>query len=203
MLYSSAHCFHLYLTYSAGLGRTGTFIGLDALLTSGWKTGFVDIFEYVKKMRQNRTNMVATATTSVIPSSTEPYNLGPFVVNQCGKNNISRDIIEIDIVIINKERKIEKKVKIYEVKTWKAGEHFPPNKNTMVYLAELTEQKRKHVTAGPITIMCPDGAICSGILCAFFHSIERVTIDEEIDLFQTVRQLNVRRPQFIQRLVSY
>lgn len=48
-----------------------------------------------------------------------------------------------------------------------------------------------------------DGAICSGILCAFFHSVEQVTIDDEIDLFQTVRQLNVRRPQFIQRLVSY
>lgn len=50
---------------------------------------------------------------------------------------------------------MEKKVKVYEVKTWKAGEYFPPNRNTMICLAELTEQKRKHVTAGPITIMCP------------------------------------------------
>ncbi|KAJ8305552.1 hypothetical protein KUTeg_016097 [Tegillarca granosa] len=46
---------------SAGLGRTGTFIGLDALLRRGWKTGFVDIFEYVKQMRHNRLNMVQTA----------------------------------------------------------------------------------------------------------------------------------------------
>lgn len=60
---------HYTIYYSAGLGRTGTFIGLDALLTSGWKTGLVDIYEYVKKIRQNRTNMVATAVSTWILST--------------------------------------------------------------------------------------------------------------------------------------
>ncbi|XP_033739090.1 receptor-type tyrosine-protein phosphatase epsilon-like [Pecten maximus] len=45
---------------SAGLGRTGTFIALDALLTHGKETGRVDIPRYVTTMRKDRMNMIQT-----------------------------------------------------------------------------------------------------------------------------------------------
>ncbi|XP_060072579.1 receptor-type tyrosine-protein phosphatase kappa-like [Ylistrum balloti] len=43
---------------SAGLGRTGTFIALDALLINGKETGYVDIPRYIKTMRKDRMNMI-------------------------------------------------------------------------------------------------------------------------------------------------
>ncbi|XP_069127003.1 uncharacterized protein [Argopecten irradians] len=43
---------------SAGLGRTGTFIALDALLTQGKRTERVDIPRYVRAMRKDRMNMI-------------------------------------------------------------------------------------------------------------------------------------------------
>ncbi|CAG2223624.1 Tyrosine-protein phosphatase 1,Receptor-type tyrosine-protein phosphatase F,Receptor-type tyrosine-protein phosphatase eta,Tyrosine-protein phosphatase non-receptor type 13,Tyrosine-protein phosphatase non-receptor type 11,Tyrosine-protein phosphatase 10D,Tyrosine-protein phosphatase corkscrew,Receptor-type tyrosine-protein phosphatase H [Mytilus edulis] len=46
---------------SAGIGRTGTYIGLDALYEEGRDTGFVDVVNFVKKMRNSRMNMVQTA----------------------------------------------------------------------------------------------------------------------------------------------
>ncbi|XP_052064448.1 receptor-type tyrosine-protein phosphatase alpha-like [Mytilus californianus] len=46
---------------SAGIGRTGTYIGLDALYKEGSSTGFVDVVKFVKKMRYSRMNMVQTA----------------------------------------------------------------------------------------------------------------------------------------------
>ncbi|XP_061194983.1 receptor-type tyrosine-protein phosphatase kappa-like [Saccostrea echinata] len=45
---------------SAGIGRTGTYIALDVLNQIGRKTGKVNVAEYVKKMRENRMNMVQT-----------------------------------------------------------------------------------------------------------------------------------------------
>lgn len=48
---------YLYLN-SAGVGRTGTFIALDALYREGEKTGTVNVPHYVEKMRNARMNMV-------------------------------------------------------------------------------------------------------------------------------------------------
>ncbi|XP_078317952.1 uncharacterized protein LOC111119360 isoform X3 [Crassostrea virginica] len=45
---------------SAGVGRTGTYIGLDALWKEGFKTGYVDILSFARKMRKNRTKMIQT-----------------------------------------------------------------------------------------------------------------------------------------------
>ena len=49
------------LFISAGIGRTGTFIGLDALEKQGRKTGRINIQDYVRTMRKDRMNMIQTA----------------------------------------------------------------------------------------------------------------------------------------------
>ena len=46
--------------WSAGVGRTGTFIGYDALLRRGKETGQIIVFEFVKKMREDRMTMIQT-----------------------------------------------------------------------------------------------------------------------------------------------
>ena len=52
--------------YSAGVGRTGTFIALDALYEHGLETGYIDIMEYVQMMRKDRMNMIQTKVSFVI-----------------------------------------------------------------------------------------------------------------------------------------
>jgi protein tyrosine phosphatase len=52
--------------YSAGVGRTGTFIALDALYEHGLETGYVDIMEYVLMMRKDRMNMIHTKVSFLI-----------------------------------------------------------------------------------------------------------------------------------------
>nr|XP_034311827.1 receptor-type tyrosine-protein phosphatase epsilon isoform X1 [Crassostrea gigas] len=49
--YIVVHC-------SAGVGRTGTFIALDALYKEGEITGKVNVPQYVEKMRNDRMNMI-------------------------------------------------------------------------------------------------------------------------------------------------
>jgi len=50
----------LYTYYSAGIGRTGTYIALDALLEEGRTTGYVNIAKFLMKMRYSRMNMIQT-----------------------------------------------------------------------------------------------------------------------------------------------
>ncbi|CAC5418228.1 PTPRT [Mytilus coruscus] len=45
---------------SAGVGRTGTFIAIDALYEHGRKIGYVNVMEYIEMMRKDRMNMVQT-----------------------------------------------------------------------------------------------------------------------------------------------
>ncbi|VDI50986.1 Hypothetical predicted protein [Mytilus galloprovincialis] len=45
---------------SAGVGRTGTFIAIDALYEHGKKVNYVNVMEYVQMMRKDRMNMIQT-----------------------------------------------------------------------------------------------------------------------------------------------
>ncbi|KAJ8321776.1 hypothetical protein KUTeg_000247 [Tegillarca granosa] len=51
---------------SAGIGRTGTFIALDALYKEGQKTREIDVYRYVHIMRENRMNMIQTKEQYVV-----------------------------------------------------------------------------------------------------------------------------------------
>ena len=48
------------MCYSAGVGRTGTFIGLDYLLSQAAAEGQVDIYGLTMSMRKDRVNMIQT-----------------------------------------------------------------------------------------------------------------------------------------------
>ncbi len=56
----------LCLYFSAGVGRTGTFIAVDYLLDQAKVEGQVDIYHCVKAMRTKRTNMVQTQVNKSI-----------------------------------------------------------------------------------------------------------------------------------------
>ena len=45
---------------SAGIGRTGTFITIDSMLKMAKTEGKVDVFNFVKGMRQQRPGMIQT-----------------------------------------------------------------------------------------------------------------------------------------------
>lgn len=48
------------IRFSAGIGRTGTFIAIDALYENGKKIGYVDVMDYLHMMRKDRMNMIKT-----------------------------------------------------------------------------------------------------------------------------------------------
>ena len=49
--------------YSAGVGRTGTFIAVDIALEQAFKEGVVDIAGIINRLREQRMQMVQTAVS--------------------------------------------------------------------------------------------------------------------------------------------
>ena len=78
----------LSLYYSAGIGRTGTFIALDVLSRYGKNNGKINIIEYVKAMRKDRMTMIQNVV-SMISCINESfvhflYYYNPFQTNVYG-----------------------------------------------------------------------------------------------------------------------
>ena len=53
-------CVLLLLLYSAGVGRTGTFITIDHILEQREEEGVIDIPGVIQNLRQQRTKIVQT-----------------------------------------------------------------------------------------------------------------------------------------------
>ena len=58
-----------FVRHSAGIGRTGTYLALDILLTRAQHESEVDVFTCVWKLRQQRIHMVQTLVRiAVLPT---------------------------------------------------------------------------------------------------------------------------------------
>ena len=48
-----------------------------------------------------------------------------------------------------------------------------------------------------------DGASLCGVFCAVYNAIQQLTMDNEVDVFSIVRQLQIRRPELCSSLVIF
>ena len=77
--------------YSAGIGRTGTYIALDALLEEGRTTGYVNIVKFLMKMRYGRMNMIQTPVSKAIYLSNVSYPYINVTMSASNYDGVSRD----------------------------------------------------------------------------------------------------------------
>ncbi|XP_061190203.1 receptor-type tyrosine-protein phosphatase epsilon-like [Saccostrea echinata] len=56
---------------------------------------------------------------------------------------------------------------------------------------------------GPVTVISSDGAALCGMLCAVYNVVQQLSMDDEIDIFTAVRQLQIRRPELCSTWTEY
>ncbi|XP_061165603.1 receptor-type tyrosine-protein phosphatase epsilon-like [Saccostrea echinata] len=334
---------------SAGIGRTGTYIALDVLNQIGRKTGKVNVAEYVKKMRENRMNMVQTyeqyitiflALNEIFKSPVNTMTIADFtkmaeniasdkpvnhsalrkdfqllmkirpaytesdykLANQSSRGLHSNAILPLDkyslhlssIVprrgnfinaicvpsfvnsrgfIVTQYPSTEDAVdflrllndhesdivicmdplnEIESSKAWlpspSSYKSVPPFtvhcqsksgtdvRNTTIHILQKNSEEEAHSvtilepqiciktsensqntfqlrslvsealnlkTENPITIFSSDGASLCGVFCAVYNVIQQINMEDRIDAFTAVRQLQVRRPEFCSKLDEY
>ncbi|XP_078328937.1 receptor-type tyrosine-protein phosphatase T-like isoform X1 [Crassostrea virginica] len=72
-----------------------------------------------------------------------------------------------------------------------------------LHLRSLVSYAIDASTENPIIIIDRDGASLSGVFCAVFNSVQQINMDDSVDVFTTVRQLQTRRPEFCSTLNDY
>ncbi|CAC5421817.1 PTPRK [Mytilus coruscus] len=202
---------------SAGVGRTGTFIAVDALYEHGKKVGYVDIMEYVQMMRKDRMNMIQTHRLRTLRPS---YSSDQFTAASSKENKSKNsttvlahdryrpylmsygktrsDYINTVIIPKNKE---QIPINVFTADDWTIS-NAPPSPEYMLDLLQRV-QNCWETEKVPITVVCSDGCSKSGLFVALRLVLEKMQKDEEIDIFQVVREIQTRRPEFLAEFDQY
>jgi len=86
---------------------------------------------------------------------------------------------------------------------WPNHQHLPRNKAALIDLLMAIEKWQQRSGNGVITIHCMDGASQSGVLAAVSYMVECLKVEQEVDVFQSVRHIRINRPQLIASLEQY
>ncbi|CAC5376552.1 PTPRT [Mytilus coruscus] len=273
---------------SAGVGRTGTFIAIDALYEHGKKVGYVDIMEYVQMMRKDRMNMIQTyeqyetvfealLELFTVPETTIPKNRfckyiedqecktlpknqkvykrefqgyreeSRFYVTQCpikdtvvdfwtmvydhnstiivlldqvyknaklwlGRSEMlaigdfsilleeEHTVDELKIALDYKKQQEKRTINVFTTSDWQ-GATLPSTKMMVDLLTSVVNCWNSQKS--PITVVCRDGCTKSGLFVAICLILDKMKIDEEVDVFQVVRNIQTRRPEFFKNCDQY
>uniref|UniRef100_A0A8W8NY60 protein-tyrosine-phosphatase n=1 Tax=Magallana gigas TaxID=29159 RepID=A0A8W8NY60_MAGGI len=186
---------------SAGIGRTGTYIAIDAL--------YEEVDQYALFLtssvpeRENYINAIS------LPSF---IHSNAFIITHYQTTGNSVDFIrlitdyESDIVVCmeplcNVEFSSDGPWSIEIVEpTLTRTQDYSQTASQFLSLVSFVQSVKTH---NPITVVSRDGAALCGVFCAVYNLIQQLTIDEEMDVFSVVRLLQTRRPELCSTLEEY
>ncbi|XP_064605996.1 receptor-type tyrosine-protein phosphatase alpha-like [Liolophura sinensis] len=91
----------------------------------------------------------------------------------------------------------ERAVRQFQFNAWPKGQSVPSSTSALLHLLDMVEEGQPKNNKSPITVHCMNGACQSGLFCAASLICERIKVDDEVNVFQTVKQIRINRPQFI------
>eukprot|EP00105_Crassostrea_gigas_P028871 XP_011450650.1 PREDICTED: receptor-type tyrosine-protein phosphatase kappa-like [Crassostrea gigas] len=125
-----------------------------------------------------------------LPEIASSRDVPPFVVQHESESDTEVKVTTVNII---HGEKTPHSVVVVEPKGQLKSTGTHPDTS---FLRSIVSFTRNLSTENPITIVSKDGASLCGVFCAVFNSIQQITMDNNIDVFTTVRQLQTRRPEF-------
>ncbi|PFX12449.1 Receptor-type tyrosine-protein phosphatase F [Stylophora pistillata] len=205
------------LSEVAGVGRTGTYIAIDAMLESAEKIKTVFIQNYVQVMRKSRPQMIQKDDQYVF------LHQAVMEVLVCGNTEIVPQDLRITIsklAMVHKPSKktgYEQEFKRLELVTdaeasqEEAKQVFMPanvvknrfpnvvpqdvnfTAQEILDLMTAVQHSQQQSGNGVIVFQCSDGIGRSGCAATIMSVIERVKIEQTVDVFQTVKLVRAKR----------
>nr|XP_022307759.1 receptor-type tyrosine-protein phosphatase alpha-like [Crassostrea virginica] len=196
----------LYLTSS--IANRGSYINAIAVCSYLKNNAFIvthhqppeDAVDFLRLLIDHRSDTVICMDStcqrkslkSWIPRSSSDKVVETFSVHLVGVT--TTDVKVTNIRIIEKEDKdFSHAVSIVEPRDILETDDIPMDATSLLNLVSYAMNVS---TEGPITIVSKDGASLCGAFCAVFNCIQQINMDNNVDVFTTVRQLQTRRPEF-------
>jgi protein tyrosine phosphatase len=73
----------------------------------------------------------------------------------------------------------------------------------MLALLNMLERWQQRSGNGVIVVHCMDGATRSGLLCALSYVVERLKVEQDVDVFQSVKHVRTNRAQIVPTFEQY
>ncbi|XP_052092481.1 receptor-type tyrosine-protein phosphatase mu-like isoform X2 [Mytilus californianus] len=136
----------------------------------------------------------------VIPSNTyHRFSNDNFIISR-NSSNVLQD--KLTISLRHKNKKEERPITVFVYNDWGDNNMMPNSTKTMADFMEKVSRTTREDNES-IVVICRDGCTRCGIFVTLDLVLEKMEIDEEIDIFQVARQIQTRRPQFLSSIEQF
>ncbi|XP_069125800.1 receptor-type tyrosine-protein phosphatase mu-like isoform X3 [Argopecten irradians] len=94
-------------------------------------------------------------------------------------------------------------VRIFTINDWSFESLLPPSDSSLLQLLEQLDSRRRSDIEKPVVVMCLNGCTQSGLFCCLSNIRDQMKMDEEVDIFQTARQIQIRCPQALRNIEQF
>ncbi|XP_078328090.1 receptor-type tyrosine-protein phosphatase T-like [Crassostrea virginica] len=198
--------FCLYLTSS--VGKRGSYINAISVSSFLKNNAFIvtqyptpeDAVDFLRLLTDHESDTVIClnplheikSSKSWFPSREASKSVVPFTVQNENESESDTDVKTTNIKIVNEENQSHPVVVIEPkgpLRSDKDAQDTSCLRNLVSYALNIS-------TESPLTILSKDGALLCGVFCAVFNCIQQINMDDSVDVFTTIRQLQTRRPEF-------
>ncbi|CAC5415244.1 unnamed protein product [Mytilus coruscus] len=109
---------------------------------------------------------------------------------------------ELKLSLNHKTNKERKSITVFTASEWTANTDFPSSPEYMLDLVQRVINCWE-INKGPITVVCSDGCSKSGLFVVLRLAFEKMQMDDEVNVFQVVRAIQIRRPEFLSEFDQY
>nr|XP_022310747.1 receptor-type tyrosine-protein phosphatase epsilon-like isoform X2 [Crassostrea virginica] len=102
---------------------------------------------------------------------------------------------------IDKEGSVKKEILVDIVEP--TSDLITNHSDTVLQILKLVTVVGNIETESPIIVISKDGAALCGVFCTVYNAIQQLTMDNEVDVFSIVRQLQIRRMELCSNLQEY
>ncbi|XP_021360249.1 receptor-type tyrosine-protein phosphatase alpha-like [Mizuhopecten yessoensis] len=147
--------------------------------------------------------IIETDAIDWLPQDGKNKTIGHFTLEKKGESSTIANVDLIEITIQNQVNEFDERVRVFHLSGWDRDSSGPQDSSCLLQLLELVDSRRKSDDSKTTVVMCRDGYSQSGLFCCISNARDQMKIDEEVDIFQTSRQLLVRRPEFLINFEQY
>ncbi|XP_076469550.1 uncharacterized protein LOC143299914 isoform X3 [Babylonia areolata] len=114
-------------------------------------------------------------------------------------STLGDSLVTYTVDMKKQDKSHEVRVLHYEAWTGEVADNVPD----LLCLLDILHTSHKEPTKQPVIIQCLDGVARSGVVCALWDVISRMTYDGEADVYLAVRHVHTVRPEAITSVMQY
>ncbi|KAI0228027.1 Receptor-type tyrosine-protein phosphatase mu [Lamellibrachia satsuma] len=152
----------------------------------------------------NEVNPADVTSACYFPDEGASWAFGPFTVKTVSVETINSDVtIRSLTASYNKKPGVIHSVQQFHYHGWPEDSSLPTSLSSLISLLSVVQRWQQRSGNRPIVVHCMDGATRSGLFCAVSYMVEHLKVEQEVDVFQSVKHVRINRPQLIPTFEQY